>query len=147
MVHSHHCLAEKVQALTLLGCGMPPQRVAEVTNFSARQLYRLQEMARKRGYDPSVSLVIKDEYLAVAPRSGRPRKIRSQQEGAVPAGPIAQPPPAQHQGPSGPEQVSSNVTAAPELAHSALNQVPNLRPMIQPLGNSPDATRDTAARQ
>ena len=145
MVHSHHCLAEKVQALTLLEWGMPPRRVAEVTNFSARQLYRLQEMARKRGYDPSVSLVIKDEYLAVAPRSGRPRKIRPEQEGAVTAGPVAQQPPAQHQGSWGPD--SSNVTAVPELAQRALNQVPNLRPMTQPLGNSPDATRDTAARQ
>ena len=114
---------------------MPPRRVAEVTNFSARQPYRLQEMARKRGYDPSVSLVIKDEYLAVAPRSGRLKKIRPEKEGVASEEPDddAQQSDAPHLGQSGPEQVSDNATAAPELARSALNQVPDFVPASQPL--------------
>lgn len=136
MGHSHHCLAEKVQALTLLEWGMPPRRVAEVTNFSARQLYRLQEMARKRGYDPSVSLVIKDEHLAVAPRSGRPKKIRPEKEGAVMAG---------GDGQSGMELLPENATAAPELARDALDQVPHSLPLTRLLGNTVDATEDTGA--
>lgn len=141
MGHSHHCLAEKVQALTLLEWGMPPRRVAEVTNFSARQLYRLQEMARKRGYDPSVSLVIKDEHLAVAPRSGRPKKIRPEKEGAVMAGGVVQ----QALGQAGMELVSQNATAAPELARNALDQVPDSLRLTRPLGNMLHATEDTGA--
>ncbi|MCJ1300289.1 hypothetical protein MMC08_003085 [Hypocenomyce scalaris] len=124
MVHSPHCLAEKVQALTLVEWGMPHKRVAEVTNFSVRQLYRLQQTARKRGYDPRISLVIKDEYLTVAPRSGRPKKIRPEKEGAVPTGLDTQPP-APHNGQSTPERVTNNAATAPEMAQHALNQVPH----------------------
>lgn len=145
MGHSHHCLAEKVQALTLLEWGMPPRRVAEVTNFSARQLYRLQEMARKRGYDPSVSLVIKDEHLAVAPRSGRPRKIRPEKEGAVVAGADAQKASERQRGQSGMERGDNDKIAASELARCALDQVSGALPMRRTLGDALEATKDIVA--
>lgn len=144
MGYSHHCLAEKVQALTLLEWGMPPRRVAEVTNFSARQLCRLREMARKRGYDPSVSLVIKDEYLAVAPRSGRPKKIRPEKEGTLLAGPHAQPPaPSQGDAGTAHAQVTNNARAATKMPQHTLNQGPNLPPITQLLGMPLDVSKNT----
>lgn len=79
-------------------------------------------MARKRGYDPSVSLVIKDEYLAVAPRSGRPRKIGPEKASAA----------ALLRGPEG-----------PELARQALEQVQGALSLTKPLRVGLDATEDS----
>ena len=72
-----HTVAERIQALALAEYGVPLPRVAEITGMSERQISRLKSTARKRGFDPRVSHVLKTEYVADAPRSGRPRKVRN----------------------------------------------------------------------
>jgi hypothetical protein len=49
-----------------------------MTGVSLRQIQSWYNNALKRGYDPSVSVLLKDEYLVDAPRSGRPKKAAAE---------------------------------------------------------------------
>ncbi|KFY41167.1 hypothetical protein V494_03175 [Pseudogymnoascus sp. VKM F-4513 (FW-928)] len=55
--------------------GKTTAEVAEKTGFSTRQINRIYARAIERGFDPNhIPLVIRDEWLQDAPRSGRPVK-------------------------------------------------------------------------
>lgn len=80
MVAQKHTTAERIQALALIEEGVPVDRVTTVSGMSKASIYRLQKTARARGYDPTVSRKLKDEYVQDAPRSGRPKKLSPEQE-------------------------------------------------------------------
>ncbi len=80
MVAQKHTTAERIQALALIEEGVAVDRVTTVSGMSKASIYRLQKTARARGYDPTVSRKLKDEYVQDAPRSGRPKKLSPEQE-------------------------------------------------------------------
>ncbi|UNI22754.1 hypothetical protein JDV02_008615 [Purpureocillium takamizusanense] len=56
-------------------CGKTTAEVAALLGISIRQVNRIYAKAIERGFDPNQRpMVIKDEYLQDAPRSGRPTK-------------------------------------------------------------------------
>lgn len=64
-------LAQRVQALTLLGIGMKIEDVGWITGFSRSVLYNLKKQAIKRGYDFTVIPMIYNVYIQDAHKSGR----------------------------------------------------------------------------
>jgi transposase len=68
-------IAQRAQALTLLQIGVSFDIITETTGISERQVYRYLEAAKKHGYNPSLSEILRDEYLTNAPKSGRPRAL------------------------------------------------------------------------
>ncbi|KAK4125883.1 hypothetical protein N657DRAFT_642629 [Parathielavia appendiculata] len=59
--------------------GMKTADVAEKTGCSVRQVQRIYASAIERGFDPNERpLILKDERLEDAPRSGRPSKQTSE---------------------------------------------------------------------
>ncbi|KAI8671803.1 hypothetical protein NCS57_00656700 [Fusarium keratoplasticum] len=64
-----------VVALKAPCSGKTTEEVAAITGLSTRQVNRIYARAIYRGFDPNLRpLVIRDEYLRDAPRSGRPPK-------------------------------------------------------------------------
>ena len=74
MLNHHTSLAERAQALALLKYEININSVITYTGFSRSYLYEMRKKARDRGFNPSISFILKDEYLTDAPRSGRPLK-------------------------------------------------------------------------
>jgi hypothetical protein len=71
-----------VQALTLVEYGRSHPKAhingtiaSEQSGISKQSVSNLRSIARERGYDPAVSTEIKAEYVADAPKSGRPPTI------------------------------------------------------------------------
>ena len=64
----------KIQALTLLIIGMKPAEVSKLLGISISQLYRLQQKAKDRGYDPRGDPKLLLSHVEDGERSGRPRK-------------------------------------------------------------------------
>ena len=83
MVHKHHDLGERVQALTLLTYGLPASLVAKHTTLSVSEINRIRTRAKNRGFNPMVSPIILLEYVVDAPRSGRPRKATAEKGDAT----------------------------------------------------------------
>ncbi|EXA28976.1 hypothetical protein FOVG_19455 [Fusarium oxysporum f. sp. pisi HDV247] len=55
--------------------GKSSNEVSEITGISVRQVDRIYGRAISRGFDPNIRpLILKNEYLEDAPRSGRPTK-------------------------------------------------------------------------
>lgn len=73
-------IAQHAQALTLLYVGATFEQITEVTGISERQVRRFLATAKERRYDPSISGILKDEYLQNAPRTGRPPALNAEQE-------------------------------------------------------------------
>jgi transposase len=67
-------LSVRAQVVTLRIAGLTNAQIVEMTGVSRRQIQSWYSNALKRGYDPSVSKLLKDEYLVDAPRSGRPKR-------------------------------------------------------------------------
>jgi hypothetical protein len=64
-----------VVALKSPAVGKTTAQVVSITSLSKRTVDSIYARAIQRGFDPNaVPLVIKDEYLQDAPRSGRPSK-------------------------------------------------------------------------
>ena len=76
-------IAQRIQALALVEHGIAAKIVQEVTGVSTSSISALKIKARQRGYDPTVSRVLKVEYIEDAPRSGRPKKVTSEVEQAI----------------------------------------------------------------
>ena len=76
-------IAARAQALTLHELGYSPQVIAEETRMTSRHVQNIITKAKERGYDPSVSRRIKDEYLVDAMRPSRPPKLSKEQEDAL----------------------------------------------------------------
>ena len=82
MVYKRHDIATRIQALALFEAGIPIPRITEFTGIPKRTIYDLQAKAKARGYNPKVSKLLKIEYVEDGARSGRPRNISREQEGA-----------------------------------------------------------------
>ncbi|KAM5361041.1 hypothetical protein ACJZ2D_013368 [Fusarium nematophilum] len=64
-----------VVALKAPCSGKPTEEVAAITGLSVRQVNRIYARAIERGFDPNLRpIVVRDDYLRDAPRSGRPMK-------------------------------------------------------------------------
>ncbi|KAF2815474.1 uncharacterized protein BDZ99DRAFT_506534 [Mytilinidion resinicola] len=73
-----------VVALKSPSGGKTTQQVVSITALSKRTVDSIYARAIKRGFDPNaVPLVIKDEYLEDAPRSGRPSKQTSEVQQSI----------------------------------------------------------------
>jgi transposase len=71
-------LAVRAQVVAFRVAGLTNKQIAEMTGVSLRQIQSWYNNALKRGYDPSVSILLKDEHLVDAPRSGRPKKAATE---------------------------------------------------------------------
>ena len=73
-------IATRAQALSLLQVGCPIYIIIEYTQISKSSVYRIQQTASARGYNPSISKTILSSYIEDAPRSGRPVKATPEVE-------------------------------------------------------------------
>ena len=76
-------IGQKLQALSLIEHGITAKVVQAVIGVSTQSISYLKRKARDRGYDPTVSRILKVEYVEDACRSGRPPKVTSKVEQAV----------------------------------------------------------------
>src|SRR5450432_4245561 len=76
-------IAQRAQAVTLLVIGSPYDYITTQTGISKRQVQYYLATAKSRGYNPEVSIILKDEYLQDGTRSGRPRKVDLEEEQAL----------------------------------------------------------------
>ena len=65
--------AVRIQALALAEAHISLERIQEITGMDPKIVAGLRKLARERGYDPNVSMVLKDEYVEDPPNSNRPR--------------------------------------------------------------------------
>lgn len=79
-----HSTAVRIQALALAEAHISVERISEVTGMDAKVIVGLRKLARERGYDPNVSMVLKEDYVWDPPNSnkprGRPRKRRAEDD-------------------------------------------------------------------
>jgi hypothetical protein len=71
-------MAIRIQALALAEASISYDRIREITGMETRLLDRLRKNARDRGYDPSTSMQMKDDYVADPVDKGhsKPKKQR-----------------------------------------------------------------------
>jgi len=80
-----HSTAVRIQALALAEASISSERIHEITGVDPKQLAGLRKLARERGYDPHISMQLKEEYVLDPPNTNRPRgrpKKRKQAPGA-----------------------------------------------------------------
>lgn len=65
-------LGQRLQALSLVEHGLSPKEASKASGVSPQTISRLRKQARERGFDPSVSSILKIEYVEDVKRSGRP---------------------------------------------------------------------------
>lgn len=65
--------AVRIQALALAEAHISTERIQEITGMDPKIVVGLRKLARERGYDPNVSMVLKDEYVEDQPNTNRPR--------------------------------------------------------------------------
>lgn len=68
-----HSIAVRIQALALAEAHISLERIHEVTGIDAKTVAGLRQLARERGYDPAISMVLKEEYVYDVPGMNRPR--------------------------------------------------------------------------
>ncbi|AEO57762.1 hypothetical protein MYCTH_2304326 [Thermothelomyces thermophilus ATCC 42464] len=66
-------LAQRVQALTLHARGAKTSEIEAITGMKERAFYTMLNRAKERGYIPGGP--VKDEHVANAPKSGRPKRV------------------------------------------------------------------------
>jgi len=76
-------IAQRAQAITLLVVGSPYDYITAQTGISKRQVQYYLATAKSRGYNPEVSIILKEEYLRDGIRPGRLRKTSPEQEEAL----------------------------------------------------------------
>src|SRR5690554_8004675 len=72
-------LATRAQAVTLKNCGYSWEDIEKHTGIRRKQLQYIIGEAKKRGYNPKVSLTLKDEYFHNGIRAGRRHKLSEEQ--------------------------------------------------------------------
>jgi len=80
MVNKHTDLCTCAQALILAEIGHSMHEIMAITNLARFIIYQYKFMARKWGYDPTISRILKDEYLVDDPRSERPFVLIEEQK-------------------------------------------------------------------
>lgn len=68
-----HTTAVRIQALSLAEASISSERIQEITGIDPKVLAGLRRLARERGYDPSISMQLKEEYVLDPPNANRPR--------------------------------------------------------------------------
>jgi hypothetical protein len=68
-----HSIGARIQAITLLEMGIPHWEIKARIGISKSALYKLQNKAINRGWDPKVSGIVEVFHVADAPRSRRPQ--------------------------------------------------------------------------
>ena len=68
-----HSMAVRIQALSLAEASISSERIHEITGIEPKVLAGMRKLARERGYDPHVSMRMKEEYVADPPNTNRPR--------------------------------------------------------------------------
>jgi hypothetical protein len=68
-----HSMAVRIQALALAEASISSERILEITGIDPKTLAGLRKLARDRGYDPSISMQLKEEYVVDPPNTNRPR--------------------------------------------------------------------------
>ncbi|KIV97657.1 hypothetical protein PV10_01376 [Exophiala mesophila] len=68
-----HSTAVRIQALALAEASISSERIQEITGMDPKVLAGLRRLARERGYDPSISMQLKEEYVLDPPNANRPR--------------------------------------------------------------------------
>ena len=77
----NHTLAQRLQALALAEAGIAMKQAAAMSGLhNAQSVKRLQTKARARGYNPTVSTILKSEYVCDGSRSGRPKTFTPEKE-------------------------------------------------------------------
>lgn len=79
-----HPIAVRIQALALAEASISSERIQEITGIDAKVLAGLRSLARERGYDPKISMTLKEEYVLDPPstpnQKSRPRKRKPEEE-------------------------------------------------------------------
>lgn len=70
---AEHSTAVRIQALALAEANISSERIFEITGIEPRVLAGLRKLARDRGYDPNISMQLKEEYVLDPPNANRPR--------------------------------------------------------------------------
>jgi hypothetical protein len=68
-----HTTAVRIQALALAEASISYERIQEITGMDPKVMAGLRRLARERGYDPNVSMQLKEEYVLDPPNTARPR--------------------------------------------------------------------------
>ena len=68
-----HSMAVRIQALALAEASISAERIHEITGIEPRVLQGIRNLARERGYNPAISMQMKEEYLFDPPDTSRPR--------------------------------------------------------------------------
>jgi hypothetical protein len=68
-----HSMAVRIQALALAEASISSERIHEITGIEPKVLAGMRKLARERGYDPNVSMRMKEEYVVDPPNTNRPR--------------------------------------------------------------------------
>ena len=80
----NHSMAVRIQALALAESHISPERIHEITGIDPKVLAGMRKMARERGFDPNVSMQMKEEYVLDPPSNknprGRPKKRKPEDE-------------------------------------------------------------------
>ena len=133
-----HSMAVRIQALALAEASISAEKIHEITGIEPKVLAGMRKLARERGYDPNVSMRMKEEYVIDPPNTNRPRgrpKKRKLEDDIDPA--MVQTPPTSR-APPGYIQAGSlppgdwNFMAAP--IGQNINQHSN--PISTPIGQS-----------
>ena len=68
-----HSMAVRIQALALAEASISSDRIHEITGIEPKVLAGMRKLARERGYDPNVSMRMKEDYVIDPPNTNRPR--------------------------------------------------------------------------
>lgn len=71
----YHNIATHTQVLALLQASVPIDHVSKISDISVNQIYCINKKARKRGYNPTTSTIISDDFLIDASYFGYLKKI------------------------------------------------------------------------
>ena len=70
---AEHSTAVRIQALALAEASISAEKIFEITGIDPKVLAGLRKLARDRGYDPSITMQLKEEYVVDPPNANRPR--------------------------------------------------------------------------
>lgn len=72
-------IALRIQALALAEASISYDRIGEITGIEAKLVDKLRKMARERGYDPTESMHLREDYVVdpVKPALGRHKKQKT----------------------------------------------------------------------
>ena len=69
---SNSSIVQRIQAVALLELKYKVPDVEKWTGMKCTQIYYWRKEAKKRGWNPKESIILKEEYIQDAFRSGRP---------------------------------------------------------------------------